>query len=92
MATPQAGQNLNVLAHTTYTQTVKGEYFRVNGSFTQIIFDRTTDRLRKSPQTEAKLASHTNSAPVCGGCSNGKGRHWQMEIRTKTMMSRRGFL
>jgi hypothetical protein len=92
MAAPQAGQNLYVPLHTRYIQTLKSEYFRVNGSFTQIIFDRTTDRLRKSPQTEAKLASHTSSAPVCGRCSNGKGRHRQMEMRTKTIMSRRGFM
>jgi hypothetical protein len=46
MAAPQAGQNLDVPSHIRYIQTVKGGYFRVNGGFTQIISDRTTDRLR----------------------------------------------
>lgn len=49
--------------------------------------DRVTDRLRNSPQTKAELASNTSSTPISGGCSDAEGRHWQMEMGAKAMMS-----
>jgi hypothetical protein len=46
-----------------------------------------TDRLRKSPQTEAKFAANTASRCISARRCNSDGRHWQMEMWTKPMMS-----
>lgn len=73
---------------TGYIQTVKrlGTTMLIRVSHKRFS-DQVTDRLRNSPQTEAKFPSNTASRPVSGGCSNGEGRNWQMKMGNKAMMS-----
>jgi hypothetical protein len=88
MATSEGSQNLDAPWYTGYIQTVKGlGIIMLIGVSHKWFSDQLTDRLRNSPQTEAKFAANTASRPVSGRCSNGEGRHWQMEMGTKPMVS-----